>query len=537
MSALNRHDDASDPAVRGRRPGAAWATFVLQAAVVAAVTWALVAPNLLLEVWTDSAHIALIGKNLATGQGYTLDSVRDLSAPVVWPNPSRSYPPVMPVWAAFLHTLTGDALPWLGVSNVLFLGLAAAAAGVVAATVGVTPWAGPAGLLALLFTSGHFRRELFLGGTQPLVLMLWLLALAVLFTGGARAPGRWTKTQAFVVGMALAAVTLTRFDQLAPVGLLLVALSVLGVRNGVGRSVVASLWAGFAFAWLPWAVRNLLVFGTPLASDNGPSVLSFERTGAGYSFYADPTTVKTLKTAPGAWVTHRLGVLATYLRDLFSPALVVVPASVALIAVRWKTLAAGGRWAARGYVVLCAVLLGVTSLVPFHEPRYLSILAAFGWLWVSGIALRRFDSERASLVVGGLIVVVGVAVAARNVPRLPADGPSWLSPARPVNVYADALPMVLDLVPNTAIVGVQQPETFTYFTGLRSVVTPRNVIDAEAPVPDFAAWLRHWQIEWMVLDWEYQIDRFGVRPWVVAQAGKFVLVRVPPEARAAAASR
>jgi hypothetical protein len=263
---------------------------------------------------------------------------------------------------------------------------------------------------------------------------------------------------------------------------------------------------GYSLIMFPWFVRNLLVVGTPLAP-GGARVLWLIAYDDLFSYPADTlTAARYLAAGWGAILAGKWWALQVNLGTLLGPHTTIVAFPFALI----------GLWRFRRNelyapaIVYYLALFGVMTLV-FTFP------GARGGLFHSGTALlpfffpaalrgvdvcveavaRRRPAWRAdeAKVVFSLGLVILAALLSALIFQARVVGPDWRHPrsAQTDQVYAE-IGDWLSRAHERAVVAVNNPPGFYYFSGYPGIVVPNGGVDELLhAVTDFGA-------HWVVLD-------------------------------------
>jgi hypothetical protein len=246
----------------------------------------------------------------------------------------------------------------------------------------------------------------------------------------------------------------------------------------------------------PWLVRNLVAFGKPLVShDAETAVTTFP--GAAYMvWFAPGRSVGTVFTAPGLWAQERLAWLTANLERSWGVTHGLVVVGPVLLVAAWRWLPAPVRALGVVTVIHLATRIGMVSLTPYPDTRYLSALHLELWLLVGGVA-----AALASRAAWGRRLGVAAALAVSLVAGWRAVGAvqetgAVLWPLAPREaVIAERYRRVgaaLDaLLPAGALVASEDAEALTYYTGRPSVYLPLNAM--YLPQVDWRRDMESWQ--------------------------------------------
>jgi hypothetical protein len=472
--------------------------------LVFVLLWAQLNPVLGVAFTMDSYSDFLTGDNFVRHGNYASSSVRDFNGPRVFPQPNRSRPPVWPFFIGIFSRLTGLRIHSGVVANGCVLLAALIVFWWLSRAIALNQsYLFFAVLPLLVVFDGQFQLELAAARSMPTAVLWYLLCLACAW--------RWldsrplTRAYSIWTGVAMAALSLTRFDQTFFVGICLLALPlrVLVVDTRQGLREAAWAFGGFAILWLPWAIRNLVVFGTPVTSVDSASAASTHPGTYGLLFFAPGHTPPTLREAPGLWAEQRwsylkvnAGVIYQSLRFLLLPVAVVIGLSWRRLQRRDRTF--GGILAASA--LLLALSISLTSL---HDRRYFTpVFLAFGIF--GALALCRLLSGRrmiASVFTSGVWLVI-VAAASPQAYRAVSKPDGFREKALGPRInqvqaeYAKLTPAIRKITGPDAVVAGPWAEEFSYYTGLRAISLPLDVPTLE----DFDAWLVAWHPDYIWAD-------------------------------------
>ena len=494
-------------------------------ALLALLGGLLVAPEIGRSFSADSYSYAQLAESLRRDGSYATATLRDFLGPLTLPQPSRSFPPLWPLTLAAAQVITGAGILAGLLPSLLLLGalpLAVWRFGVRLAPPGLGPWLLAMAAAFLCWDEG-FRNEIASARAIPLAMLLgWLLLTQLL-------QPLWPPT----VGLTLAALALTRFDQLPFAVAVLLAL---GMQRRWRPTVAAVVL--FFLAMAPWWWRNLAVFGTPLASDNAPTVRSLHAGIVQVSWFAPGQVPQTLAEAPWLWLVQRAGYAW---RAIATLGFVALPAWLALAAgliLHGSLLPLRRRWLLWPLLHALATLAAV-ALTPYGDRRYFApvhlevavvaavVLAEVPWAqrWPRlAQPLPRFLVATAF----GAMIVTAVA-------RIAAEGPGiWQVAQMPQSAMVTAAKDTL-AGQSGVLVAAVDAERFSFLTGLQGVTLPVN---APSDGPAFQAWLLRFQPSHLLLaTGDPRAEAAHLRRPATALPEGFVLVPVQPFAAAPALAR
>jgi hypothetical protein len=507
-------------------------------ALVFFLLWGLVAPRLGDAYSPDSYGYLLLGRSVAADFHYASAAVRDLHGVRAAPQPSRSFPPVWPALLALVQRLTGGGAEVAVYAALAVLaGLVAAAWRLAGAIDGGRPGLLFLSLPLFFIVCDPFQNELAAGRAIPLTLFFLLLGLAGFARSLAGPPSR---RLAALLGGGLALMFLTRYDQLPFCGLFALLLGFAWIRRygwTNARRPLLALAGASALVWLPWGLRNLLVFGSPFATDNGDTARSLYTDLSALAWFAPGHAPGTLGTAPLAWLLQRGHYLKMNLRITFSLDSMghgLWLAAVALGLASWRRLRTDDRWLLLAATLHPLAVLAAVTLTPFHDFRYFS---SGVWLcaFVIALSLHRLSEplprlRLALLAAAALGLFAGPAVSTWHLFQRASAWHTALAPAPDPGAayYAQITPRLQSLVPADALVATGGADPFAYYTGRNAIYLPRNCVRGDDP--DFLDWLAAWRpgYIWMDAAW---VERMGLGGWVIDAQNGMRLLRVPDAQR------
>lgn len=473
----------------------------------------------------DSYAYALLGRSVWTSHRFESPAVRDFGGLRALPQPSRSFPPLWPALVGGTDALTG-----LGVRASLPL-----TAGVLLATLIVgaalarTLASGSPLLVWLAFpifvlTDEGYRAELTSGRAIPLSMLLTLggVALAVGTVGGVR-----VRMRAAAAGLLFGAAMLCRFDELVfCAGAPAVTYLLLRRRVGGGEAIRAALAMAGAMllVFAPWGVRNWIMFGSPLASDNGGTAASTWPNAVAMSWWAAGAAPPTAFEAPARWAGQRLRYLHGNLKLLWRVTHGAAVLALAGVLWGWRRFTPAQQAFVAFAVWHAAAKLAVISLTPYRFVRYLSAIH----LTVLVIALVLVDllaTERrwTAAVRRAAVAIVLLAVAARGVAGVrgkPDPAPGEEAQRRRAEA---ALLALAPHAPPAALIASPDAEALAYYGGRRTIYLPFNCDSRR----DCADWFATFRPDVVVAP-RAQVRALGLEDRVVADAGEDVVALPAP---------
>lgn len=496
--------------------------------------WGSVAPRLGQSYSPDSYGYLLLGRSLARDFRYESAAIRDFHGVRTAPQPSRSFPPAWPLLLALMQRLAGG-----GAEVAVYAVLLTLAALVIAAWVLARAVAGEhPGLIFLalpLFfgVCDPFQNELAAGRAIPLTLVVFLLVLAGFIRSLAACPS-WRLAAGIGAGLTL--MFLTRFDQLPFCGLLALLTGFLWIRRHGWtrtRGPLLMMAAAALGLWLPWGLRNLVVFGTPFASDNGDTARSLYTDLSAISWFAPGHAPGSWITAPGAWLWQRGHYMKMNLRIIFAIHYMghgLWLAALALGAACWRFLRRDDRWLILATLLHPLAILAAVSLTPFHDFRYFSSSALACALIIALCAHRLAGAfprlRKAVLAASVLGLFAGPAAATWR----DFQGPvTWNTALGPVvdpstGYYTRMTPRLQSFIAPDDLVAAGNADLLAYYIRRNVIYLPRNM--AHGDDPDFLDWLAAWRPRfiWMDADW---VRRMNLAAWVIDTQDGMQLLRVP----------
>ena len=507
-------------------------------ALVFFLLWGFVAPRLGQSYSPDSYGYLLLGRSLARDFRYESAAIRDFHGVRAAPQPSRSFPPAWPLLLAFVQRLTGAGAEVAVYAALLTLAALVMAAWALArAAAGERPGLIFLALPLFIGVCDPFQNELASGRAIPLTLLLFLLVLAGFVRSLAAPPSRGL---AAGIGAALALMFLTRFDQLPFCGLFALLTGFLWIRrHGWARArAPLALMAAAAFAlWLPWGLRNLAVFGSPFASDNGDTARSLYTDLSAISWFAPGHAPGAWTSAPRAWLLQRGHYLKMNLRIIFAIHYMghgLWLAALALGAAGWRFLQRDDRWLILAALLHPLAILAAVSLTPFHDFRYFSSSVLACALIIALCAHRltgAFPRLRQAVLAAAMLGLLAAPAAATW--RDFQGAVTWRTALGPVaddsaGYYARLTPRLQTFIAPDDLVAAGNADLLAYYSQRNVIYLPRNMTQGDDP--DFLDWLAVWRPRfiWMDADW---VRRMGLTAWVIDTQDGMQLMRVPDSAR------
>lgn len=459
----------------------------------------------------DSFAYYLLGHNVFAGHGYASQAIRDfyIGGSAEFFQPSRSFPPLMPLLVGTVDALSGKGIASGLIANLLLtLALFHTYFALAAKLAGRFAWAMFLVLPAFLFfetSPDSLTGEILAGRAMALAALLCCSVLLVLCSN------HITPRRAALLGVLLALLYLTRFDSAVFVAALVAGLAFF--------KVVPLRWlvGAFLLALAPWLARNLIAFGSPLASDNAITALSTFPSIVPISAF-EHDAVPMLWHDPGLWAMQRAENLVINSQTYFG---LLTPLGT-LAATVVCALAMFSPRSPRPVKILVALaalwtianLLAV-SLTPYHDARYFS-LAAFLTLAAAAASLTALaggcpapqgteDPACEHAPAGGSpprgLALVTLAIAVTLVTPLVAPKIDRL---RGAEAYRQLHERFAGEVGVGDLVASSSPEELAYHSSWRTIYLPLN-----RPQPDaaFLQWQRKFAVPFALLPPDSPIAR------------------------------
>ena len=447
----------------------------------------------------DTYGYYLVSKNIFSGEWFSSSALRDFYLTSV-DNffPTRSFPPIWPTLIGFLDKIIDK-----GIVSSLYVNLAITYAILftwfkysLKFDKGAIVLFGS--LLFFLFVNDPFSNEILSGRSIPVVLLFLILCFNVLSTD------YLSKSRCLIAGILLALISLTRSDCL--LFALLAPLTVFARKDGSWRDAI-TIYVGLLLTSAPWLIRNLTVFGAPFASDNTLTALSTFPATIPITYFSDGPplltedyklwaaqrikyfldnikVVNTLLTPLGGWVITAFSLSGLFLSLCNKKS----DKQVLFYALTWL-------W------VFCN--LASVSLTPFHDHRYFSISAflifASGLLTIINTTLNNSafgfsntvggSQKKREWLIHGLIGVSAltfiVNTYSEEFKRNGADG------------YIGLKEAFSTIIKPGELVGAEDAETQSYYTGWKTVYLPTNTPTVDS---NFLAWAKKWKVKYILVD-------------------------------------
>ncbi len=463
----------------------------------------------------DSVAYLLLGRSFWTDGSYLTQAFRDLHSGFTnFGQESRSFPPAWPILVGATHRLLHTDL----YSGVLLNAIIAFALLLCSARLGRKilgengSWAGLLSTALFLGTDLAFQDELIAARSIPFALLLLMLVLLALL-----------EDRLGWAGVLAGVAALNRFDQLPAMLLVAAWISYRSPRR------FHLFLLGFGVLYFPWGLRNILVFNSPFASDNSATAISTYPGFYGLSYFESGSLPGTIFTDPLLWLTQRsryfLLNLFFSVKTGFGIPLIALGATVSAFprvtpALR-KTLLILG--------VHATASLAATSLTPFHDARYFSVLH-----WSSFFIVALLIAQTASVQVSlhrwpylatPLFILIAVAAhfergkgAILDITQIPGRS---IHEAIARQLRENSPPGEESRVASSAA------EAFHWSTGIPSIYLPLN-LNVSRQNKAFQEWKRVFRPTHIFAEKGWA-KRFGVRPFKTLPIDKvhdlFVLTR------------
>jgi hypothetical protein len=473
----------------------------------------------------DSYGYFLLGKNVFEGLGYTTFSARDLSVDPSWPVVSKSFPPLHPILIGFVHFITDLGMRSASLVSLLFLAGTLVALFFFTRELDKASWLIPFFAFVVFFGTNQFYREEMEAGRSIPGMMLFFFLVVIFFLKSLDRGERKIKYE-ILSGALLAAMLHQRFDQtLFCLAFLFFSFFIYKLRGFSTKESLfktSTILGTFVLFSLPWAIRNIVQFGAPFASDNTGSVKTTFTGLFCNSFWLPGQEPPTIFTHPEKWMNQRLGFLERNfdkIKTLSAPLIYFTPVAVLVM---WKTLSFKQRVFAFLTLVTFFTTLTTISLTPYGDNRYFSLVhlnlcIVFG-ICVSHVfklntteALRRFTH------VALILVLLYKTLSGPNGSHIrkdfltgnliPNDQKAMI---HNYNLFSQSLSPYLK---KEDILSIRpHAERYTYFTGRRTVYVPSSLGRNQRA---FYAFVKKWGVDYFFV-FKKGVKQLRLQKYVVA---------------------
>lgn len=424
----------------------------------------------------DSYAYFLLGESIWAGNGYTTSALRDLyTGQLEGPWTSRSFPPAWPVLVGAATSVfgTGGAV-WLAI--LFLIGSVGTTLSICWHLTGKVAWSAIL-VTALLYSQMPYLDEVAAARAIPAAwFFLQFGVLMVILAGGTNNAGVWA-------GAAFAVAGLARFD-LVPVvlllmgGLFLMSRSTLKLQKqwGAGATVFLAI-SGM------WWIRNLLVFGSPLAADSSLSLWALS-TGIAQSTWPAGLT---LAADPLTWAVNRMPALHFGIVSWLNPNTggLTILAMLALIA-GWARLSVNRKLLASGLMLGAVGLVLLAGLAGYSSPRYAFIPAGLAML-AGGLAYTGIHDARLRVVLPLCAIAMLLITVPSSVLRPGEYGtpsPAWQDAQRYSPGLVAETERFTRLMGRPPVIAADHAESLSFTSGLVTVQLPVNM-KGSPPSPEF----------------------------------------------------
>jgi 4-amino-4-deoxy-L-arabinose transferase-like glycosyltransferase len=403
------------------------ATWIVAAGLALYV--AVVLPHLLAVPWinhADYADNAVVARNLVRGQGFSVDYIAQFYH--AWPSPHHpadTWPPLQPLMIALSFAVFGVSVGTAKLPNlIVMVGLLW-----LVFRVGWLLWSPRVGLLAAVILAAN--PDLFEGIVYPLndvaftllsfacLALLWRVVIADWDAPKGLWRSRWAWALLGVVSGLLILCKPSGAVILLGAGAWALWTAWRGgaLRPAVLGGAVAAVVAGLV--WLPWGIRNLLVFGVPFYSTESYDawVLGYQNWEVIYRAYAGRLPLPHPRLLVGYGFDTVSGKVVAQFRDAWNDLKdgVILPVGTLLPVIGGLLIFAGRRrWSIFGCLAAATVPYALFVLVYWHyESRYTlyllpwgALLAAAGISWLADRLAAARGQALAALVTIATVVII-----------------------------------------------------------------------------------------------------------------------------------
>ena len=467
------------------------------------ITWGIIvvaySPYFGLGYSSDSMGYFLLANNLMSGLGYASQAIRDFYIDVTsaFAEPSRSFPPLLPVLIGIVAKLSGK-----GIASGLIVNIFVLLAHFHVHYLTSKELFGKYFYLIFLMlpffflTNDPFSGEWLSGRSIPLAALLvsCVIYLLVRKEQGGRS--------ALFFGGALGLLYLTRTDTLIFCVLIL---AFYVARSKIRKDVIMA-FVGLGVVVFPWTIRNLVTFGQIFASDNTVTALSTYQSIVTICFFENG--FPSWKDNPNLWITQRISYFMNDVQiiiGLLKPSGGIYALLIATVGFVSPKIAQSVKPL---FILTLTWLLSQTfaiSLTSYSDHRYFTISAflvsvcaiATVLSYVAGSTIRSTDSIKQTVLsrwrylLPGLTLVLTLALVNYFVKDMLMR--QNLSSAPYENMYSDFKAFVGD----NDRVAYREAEHLAYYSTWRTIYMPVNIDRPDNTA--FEAWVKKFNVRFALV--------------------------------------
>lgn len=212
-----------------------------------------------------------------------------------------------------------------------------------------------------LLNSSGFGEEISSAGSIPLSFLISILILHILTQNKVL-----NNSATFLLGVYIGTLYLTRFDSTFLCAALVIYISLFKIKT----NQIKLLIGGSLLVTAPWIIRNLIIFGTPLTSDNSLTILSTFKSIVPISWFEHGLPL--LTEEPILWLKQRIYYIIRNTKHFIGtfPSLIII--LLTLFAFFYKPI----PYKIRTFITLTWITvitnIIVVSLTPYGDERYFS---------------------------------------------------------------------------------------------------------------------------------------------------------------------
>ena len=473
----------------------------------------------------DSFGYFLLSKNIFSGLGFTSFSARDFSVEPVWPVVSKSFPPLHPLLVGFVNFITGLGMRSASLISLFFLGGTIVTMFFFTRELDRESWLMLFFAFVLFFSTNKFYREEMEAGRSIPGMMLFFFLAVMFFLKTLDEGGRKIKYE-ILSGALLAAMLHQRFDQtlfcLAFLFFVFFIYKLKGFSTRESLVRTGTIAGTFFILSLPWAIRNMVQFGVPFASDNTGSVKTTFTGLFCNSFWLPGKEPPTIFTHPDRWLDQR----ERFLLRNFDKIVVLSRSTIYLVPIAvlamWKTLTFKQRVFAFFMVVSFATTLTTISLTPFGDHRYFSLVHLNLFIVLALCISNAFKSNstkpiRRFVHVTLVLVLLCSTFTGKRGVNIRED--FFWGNLIPNNLevrrldYKNLNKQLFKYVKGTDILSIKpHAERYTYFTNRRTVYVPSTLGRNQRLLYE---WVKRWDVDYMFI-YRKNVKQLRLGKFVVA---------------------
>jgi hypothetical protein len=456
---------------------------------------------------SDSYGLYLLGKNIFEGNGYFSPAIRDFYLDPNGPWLSRSFPPLYPFLVGLTDFFLNQGMAAGQVAN-LFIGLFLLYVWFIickriSGYLFFVPF-----FIPIIYSSIGAQSlwvDAIAARTNTITFFIMMLVLNLLSDVSSTTNN---KTYGWA-GACLGLLTLARFDSMVFCFALPV---IMFCFTKVSFKQMLLMFSTMLLVMLPWAIRNMIVFHTPFASDNTISVMSTYPRIVQLCFFED--RIPLITDNPSMWLHQHLNYLKSNIGTLFS------------------TLSI-----ANGKIVSFLYMAGLVFAFIYRKdnyPKWIFFIISFTWivLHLFTVSLTSYGIDPRYYIISNFLILGGFSIFIISIinkiinlkfsisetsrdpnPRFKTIGFELMTLVGivliTIHIYAKDLylnkndrwwPWTQHIenmpVKKGALVASKEAELISFYTGWNTIYIPENAFTLDN---NYLAWLKHWKPSYLII--------------------------------------